>query len=54
MATIKYRSATVPVSVVKKVTSGKHKGMVEVKTKKALPHRKKGAVDYRKPDKVYR
>lgn len=54
MAHIKYRGAkNVPVSVVKKVKRN-GKIMVEVKTKKALPHRRKGSIDYRSPDKVYK
>lgn len=54
MAYIKYRGAKhVPVTVEKKMTSGKHKGMLKVKTKEKVGDRPKGSVDYRKPDKVY-
>lgn len=54
MSYIKYRGAKhVPVQRVGTVTSGAHKGMVKVKTTKALPNRPKGSVDYRKPGKVY-
>lgn len=54
MAFIKYRgNSHVNVKVIGKVTSGKHKGMVKVKTTVTLPHRPKGSIDYRKPNKVY-
>lgn len=54
MAYIKYRGAKhVNVTVLGKVTSGKHKGMVKVKTTVTLPNRPKGSIDYRSPDKVY-
>lgn len=54
MSYIKYRGAKhVPVRSLCKVTAGTHKGMVKVKTTKALPHRPKGSIDYRKPGKVY-
>lgn len=53
MAYIKYRGAThVPVKVMGKVKRN-GKVMVKVKTTKALPHRPKGSIDYRSPDKVY-
>lgn len=55
MAYIKYRGAKhVPVTVEGKVSSGKHKGKVKVKTKKQVGKRPKGSVDYRSPDKVYK
>lgn len=54
MAFIKYRGAKhVPVTVVKKVKRN-GKVMEEVKTKKTLPHRKKGSIDYRSVGKVYK
>lgn len=54
MAYIKYRGAKhVPVKVVGKVKRN-GKVMEKVKTEKTLPHRKKGAVDYRSPNKVYK
>lgn len=53
MAYIKYRGAShVPVKVMGKVKRN-GKTMVKVKTLKALPHRAKGSIDYRSPDKVY-
>lgn len=54
MAYIKYRGAKhVPVKVVGKVKRN-GKVMEKVKTEKTLPHRKKGSIDYRSPNKVYR
>lgn len=49
---IKYRGAVVPVEVVDHVKRN-GKMMVKVKTLKALPHRRKGAVDFRTPQHVY-
>lgn len=54
MAYIKYRGAKhVPVTVVKKMSSGKHKGMLKVKSSKKVGTVPKGTVHYRRPDKVY-
>jgi hypothetical protein len=52
MATVHYRGAVVPV---KREGEHMHKGrmMEKVKTTKALPHRPKGSIDWRQPDKVY-
>lgn len=55
MASIKYRGAKhVPVKVLGKVKTGKHKGEERVKTTRRVGKRRKGSIDYRKPNKVYR
>ena len=55
MATINYRGAHgVRVKSLGIVKTGKHKGMVKLKTLEAVGKRPKGSIDYRKPDKVHR
>lgn len=50
---LKYRSAEVPALNLGYQTKGKHKGYDKMKTLAAAGKRKKGSIDWRKPNKVY-